>query len=248
METSSKIKFTFVALIFLAFIVGGYILMQKSYSFSFDLNENKKEDNVKKENIDIRLDKSKDYIYFGEVEKSVEELDIGYKHIYFNFEENTGLADILNGETDKEKETLVFDEALEDDEYSKLVSASYKSYLTYEYENYYSLIVNYYEFQKETLVSYKNSKTYVFDKNTGNILSNDELLNMYSLNISEVKNKVKTYIEDINLLDKNENLDADATVLGMENINLYINKLGKLTVTVLVKSDQKDYNEDIVLS
>lgn len=246
MEKGNGIKATLFVIFILAVIVGGYILMKQSEKKLDAKPQNNTEE--KSEIKDIRLDKTKDYVYFTNYEEKVHELDIIYKDINLNFKDLNNIAKLLNDESKELKETMVYDETNEDAPYDNLVSAKYKIYTTYSYDNYISIIVDYFSYHYETLVSYLYSKTYVFDKNTGSIVTNDDLLNKYNLTKDDVINKVKNHIADEDVLKNEEELDEEATVAQMTELSLFIDKIGRLSISVLVKSDQKDYNEIIILS
>lgn len=207
--------------------------------------ENTTENEVK----DIRKDKTKEYIYFSEVEHVVEELDIEYKNININFGDNDTIVNELNSESKKQKEALEYDATLGDDApYNKLVKAEYKKYEVYTYENYISLIVDYFEYTTENLISYSKTKTYVFNKDSGNLINSNELLNTYNLSENDMKDKIRDYIEAEDLLEEGQELDAEATVENLQEYPLFVDKIGRLSISILVKSDQKDYNEIIILS
>ena len=85
MEKHVGIKSTFFILILLTFIVGGFILMQKS---SQKLNEKTDNEVEEKEEVkDIRLDSTKEYIYYSDAEEIEHELDIIYKKVNLNFKD-----------------------------------------------------------------------------------------------------------------------------------------------------------------
>ena len=219
--------------------------MQKSKPIDNKTDNTKVEEKKTK---DIKLNKDKDYIYFDNSEMVLDELDIEYKDIFLNFSNNS-IQNTLNDETKKMKSSIKYTETKDDnDEYNNIESIEYKIYEYYVYENYISLLVNYYNFDRENVVSFVNSKTYLFNKEDGNTITNEELLKAYNLTIDNVKSKVKTYVEDKNHLSEEEKLDAEATVNSMSNYALFVDKIGRLSISVLVKSDQKDYNDIIILS
>lgn len=246
-NSNNKYKFAFFGLIVLVFIVGGFVLMQKSAELSDDKrSKNKVEE--KESEVDIRLDKEKDYIYFTDNDVVVGELDIAYMNVVTNFEDKQNIAKTLNDESKAFKEAITYDEEMENPAYDKLSFAEYKKYDLNVFEDYLSLIVHYYNYKPESLVSYEKSQVYVFDKNTGEIITDDTLLSKYGLTKDDVNSKIRTYVEGQDLVKEGETLDVDATVNANQDFNLYVNKLGKLCITIIVKSDQKDYNDTIVLN
>ena len=245
MEKGDSFKAWLFVIVLLIFIVGGFVMMKKSAS---KLNEEPSKNIEEKEEIkDIRLDSTKDYIYYTDSEEKVHELDIIFKNVNLNFNDANGIAKILNDETEQLKKTLTYDEEIADAPYNHLISAKYKVYNTYTFDNYISLVVDYYDYHYESLVSYLTTKTYVFDKITGNLLSNEKLLDAYELTKDDVINKVKTHIADEDIAKEEEDLDEVATVEAMTELSLFVDKIGRLSISVLVKSDQKDYNEIILL-
>lgn len=248
MENKNGGKIAFFIFIILLFIIGGYFLMINRDKF---LKNNKiiEENIIKNEEKDIRIDNTKDYIYFSNVEHVVEELDIDYYEIHFNFSGNDNLEKKINEETKKLKEENKFDEKDPLAVYNHLTFAKYNQFDIISYSNYLSLVEKIYTYDNTNLVSFIDSKTYVFDKKTGKLLSNEELLRLFNTNVEQVRGKVKTFIEDANLINEGEELDAVATVNNLKNnLALYVDKLGRLTISILVKSNQKDYNESVVLS
>lgn len=241
----NNIRFGIFFFIVIVIIVGGFILMKKSESYGKDGRKEHKEVETR----DIRIDKTKEHIYFEDGDVIAEDLGMEYKNIVFNFPGQEQLASKLNEETASLKETIKYDDTLENSLYNKLSSAQYKTYSVISVGNYLSLVVNYYHFNPNDLAVYEKTVTYVIDKNTGLIIEKSTLLNDFSLSEDDLKNKVKTYVDDQNVLRKDENLDSSATLSSLNNdYALYVDKLGKLVISVLVKSDQKDYNDVITLS
>lgn len=244
MEKGNKIK-ALLFLLFLVFIiVGGYIMMKKS---TFKIPIDNKVVELNKEQADIRIDTDKEYIYFTDVDHIHHELDIEYKTININFPDQNGIAKLLNDETVELKQSLTYDETIEEAVYNHLVSSKYKIYNIYNYDNYISLVVDYYEYHYETLVSYLSTKVYVFDKIDGHIITEEEILQKYNLTKEAIIEKVKNHLNDENI-GKEDILDVESTIEGLEPLNLYVDKIGRLSISILVKSEQNDYNEVIVLN
>ena len=237
-------KFIVFAIIVLIIIVGGFFLMQKSFPKE---NTTKVANKTSKKAKDIRIDKNKDYIYFENSETIAHDLDIEYKDVIFNFKNYESIQKQLNDETKEYKDALVIDEELEEADFDNVVKATYKTYEYYLYDNYISLVVNYYHFDREDLISYLDSDTYVFDKETGNRYTEDELLAKFNLTKEEVINKITNHITDQNLLT-DEELDADASIEAIDDYAIFVDRSGRLSISIVVKNDQKDYNEVIILS
>ena len=67
---------------------------------------------------DIRFDKTKDYIYYSDVNVVEGELDIEYKNININFEDKDGVAAIVNKENEEMSKSPVYDETNEEANYN----------------------------------------------------------------------------------------------------------------------------------
>ena len=239
MEKYNDVKFFLFFLVLLGFVVGGYILMHDSIRL---VEKESVPNNPKEETKDIRLDSTKDYIYFTDYNLVANELDIAYQTINLNFKDYDGVASNLNQESKNFNQNLIYD----DD--NNLISAEYMIYQVYSYDKYISLVVNYYTYDVEALISYKKSDTYIFNKYDGKQYSESELLNEFNLTKDDALEKIEVHIEDENIAKENEELDVVGTINNIGNMAIYVDKIGRLSISVLVKSDQKDYNEVIVLS
>ena len=247
MEEKNGFKIWLFIIFLLTVIVGGYFLMEK-YT---NKPANKKSDRVETTNKlkkDIRLDKSHDYIYFSDRETIIEELDLSYNKVNINFNDSNNIADKLNNRMEEIKKELTYDENDPSLVYKHLKFAHYPIYSIYEYDNYLSLICDYYTFNNEILMSYKNSSIYVFDKYTGKLYTAEELLSSFKLSSNDVKTKVKTFITDTDLINGEETLDADGSIELLSLDNLFVDKLGRLSISIIVKSSERDYNEIVTLS
>lgn len=239
MEKYNDVKFFLFFLVLLGFVVGGYILMHDSIRF---VEKESVPNNPKEEIKDIRLDSTKDYIYFTDYNLVANELDIAYQTINLNFKDYDGVASNLNQESKNFNQNLIYDDN------NNLISAEYMIYQVYSYDKYISLVVNYYTYDVEDLISYKKSDTYIFNKYDGKQYSESELLNEFNLTKDDALEKIEVHIEDENIAKENEELDVVGTINNIGNMAIYVDKIGRLSISVLVKSDQKDYNEVIVLS
>ena len=244
MENNSW-KFGIFGILVLIIMVGGFILMKQSFPQNNTTNIIKTVANKKDK--DIRLDKDKDYIYFENSETIAHDLDIEYKDVVINFNDKENIQGKLNDETKKYKSEVVYDNELEEADFDNVVSATYKTTEYYVFENYISLVVNYYTFDREELISFVDTDTYIFDKTTGNRISEDELLSKFNLTKNAVNEKIIDYVDGQNLLSEAE-LDLDATIEAIDDYALFVDRVGRLSISILVKSDQKDYNEVVVLS
>ena len=241
---TNQIKVYFFIFVILVFIFGGFYLMKKSEKHKNVVD--KKFTEVK--DTDIRLDKTKDYIYYSDVNVVEGELDIEYKNININFEDKEGVAAIVNKENEEMSKSPVYDETNEEANYNHLISAKFAKYEIIHYVDYITLVVNKYSFDYKTIITTLGSDVYVFDKTTGKLYNNDELLSKFSINKDDINEKVKTYLNDKNLVSEENKIDVEQTISNNTKYNLYVDKLGRLVISILVKAEKSDYNDIIVLS
>ena len=242
---NNKGKVIAFIILFCILVVGGYILTKVTEPQDNTVTTKKIQ---KKETKEIRIDNTKEYIYFENSETVIDELDIAYMDVVINFKTSSDIASELNSESKKFKSELKYDEQLEDAAYNKLAYAHYKKYDIYTYGEYISLVVNYYTYTPDALVQYETTKAYVFDKNTGDLLDKAELLKRFNLDEQSVKTLITNYVKDQDILKEDQILDAGLTVEGVDLDNLYVDKIGNFSISVLVKSDLKDYNDVIILN
>lgn len=240
---SNQIKVYIFIIIVLVFIFGGFYLMKKSESLKNEVNQTISEE----KDTDIRIDETKEYIYFTNLNVIESELDIEYKDIIINFEDKENIQNEINTENKEFSESVKYDESNEKAIYNHLVSAKFNKFDIFYYSNYISIVKNTYSFDYENLVTFIQSKAYVFDKKTGKLYNNDELLSIFNINKDDIKGVITTYLNDQNLITDNP-INVDETINNISNYELYVDKLGRLVVTILVKAEQSNYNDVIVLS
>lgn len=241
---TNQIKVYFFIFVIFIFIFGGFYLMKKSEKLKNVVD--KKVTEVK--DTDIRLDKTKDYIYYSDVNVVEGELDIEYKNININFEDKEGVATIVNKENEEMSKSPVYDETNEEANYNHLISAKFAKYEIIHYVDYITLVVNKYSFDYKTIITTLGSDVYVFDKTSGKLYNNDELLSKFSVNKDDIKGKIETYLNDKNLVSEENKIDVEQTISNNTKYNLYVDKLGRLVISILVKAEKSDYNDIIVLS
>lgn len=241
---TNQIKVYFFIFVIFVFIFGGFYLMKKSEKLKNVVD--KKVTEVK--DTDIRLDKTKDYIYYSDVNVVEGELDIEYKKININFEDKDGIAGIVNKENEEMSKSPVYDETNEEANYNHLISAKFAKYEIIHYADYITLVVNKYSFDYKTIITTLGSDVYVFDKTTGKLYNNDELLSKFSVNKDDINGKLETYLNDKNLVSEENKIDVEQTISNNTKYNLYVDKLGRLVISILVKAEKSDYNDIIVLS
>ena len=217
--------------------------MKKSESLKNEVNQTISEE----KDTDIRIDETKEYIYFTNLNVIESELDIEYKDIVINFEDKENIQNEINTENKEFSESVKYDESNEKAIYNHLVSAKFNKFDIFYYSNYISIVKNTYSFDYENLVTFIQSNAYVFDKKTGKLFNNDELLSIFNINKDDIKGVITTYLNDQNLITDNP-INVDETINNISNYELYVDNLGRLVVTILVKAEQSNYNDVIVLS
>ena len=242
----SKLGFSvfFVVIIFL--LVGGYIYT------NYTLKEDKKKIKETNDVINYKIDNDKDFIYFENEEIISEEAEITFKDVIINLNTQDVLNESLSKENKIFKENIKYisDQNILSDQIinynnDNLYALSFRNFSNYEYDKYISLVINYYNYTCFDSVTYDKSKSYVFNTSNGLLLTEEELLNIYDLNIENVKEKVREYLNSKqSVVDGVELIKIDDT-LNDFTYGLYINNYGKLCVSLLVKTTQVDYNENV---
>ncbi len=247
MESKNTFKIWFFIIILLTFIVGGYFLMKKYTSEDFISNNTVKNETTDNTSFnDIRLDASKDYIYFTDDDIISDGVDISYPKVVINFNDN-GISNELNQKMEEIKKELKYSGDVEDGDVSY---AHFPVYTLYAFENYLSLVCEYYTYSSSSeTMTFNAEKSYIFDKYTGELYTSGRLLSIFNLNVDKVKSKVKKFVSDADLVNgKEETLDVDSTLASISLDSLFIDKLGRLSIGIIVKSNENDYNDVVVLS
>lgn len=249
MDSSKNIGGVIVlGIIILTFVIGGYFLMDYMTKET-EVKEKKTEVN------DLRINTSKDYIYFENTEEIEEEI---YKEdVVLNFK---GLEDVNSAlynelETLSENQVLYTDQEVPEGIVCSLYSFSYREYTKTEYKDLVSVVISDYDYTCGTSAVPKGTKSYVIDITSGKILSNEELLNKFEITDDVINESVKKRLEDTQTLDEEEQvIDIDGTLENLKNSEygqekaLSISKNGKLVINFLVKSNKINYNDSIELN
>lgn len=260
---AGKIYAAVFALFLVIFAVGGYfgvVFLTKDNQSS----QSKQEESVSQEKeIDNRIDKDQDFIYFTNIEKKETEREIIYQDVVFNFDSNDAkeIEEKLNTEMSELKESflLISNQNLSEEEKEQIIyqdgdvyQASYQNYTRYFYQNYASLVTHLYGYDCFKGAKQENSKSYVFDTETGKLLSKSELLAIYGKTLNDLKDIIKERLEkEQKIVEEIPQIDITSTLNSLddeESYALYINKGGYLVADYLVKSVQEDYNDVIILN
>lgn len=245
-KTKNVIGVIFLIIILLLFSVGGYFAMKY-----FTTEKNEKVSETKKEvdnnnTVDLRVDKTKDFIYYDNIEDVIASEEIETMDVYFNLASQEELNTLLASEKEAMKKTIKYTKDVseipegvnENDE--GIYSLEYRDYQDYEYQNYLSLLIMDYNYDIVNGSIPLEIKSYVIDKNTGKRITGDELLKKYDVTMDDVKSKVREKVTGLQTL--NNDIDIEQTMNNFSTFALYINKFGNLEITFVVKSSENSYN------
>ena len=240
----SKLGFFFFFLIVFGLLIGGYFYM--------DYSLNKKDiPEEKEEIISYKIDDNKEYIYYINESTLSEGAEIYYKDVVINIKNQEVLTESLEKENKIYKNNITYltEEDLKNPEIitynnDNIKYLTFRDYKNYEFGKYISLLISDYNYSCYDGVTFNNSYAYVFDTKDGILLSENELLNMYNLNIDIIKEKVKKFLEEKQtIIDEVEVIKIDETLENLKLNSIYINEYGKLAISYLVKTSETDYNE-----
>ncbi len=249
MEENLKSKLGFITflLIIIALIGGGY------YYTHYKLNDNnKKEKNQTKEKEKIKIDEDKEYFYFTNEESISESAEIFYKDVVINLNTQLELTNTLEHENEVYKNNIKYiSKELENGnlvsrdlvkyDNDDLFSLMFRNYDTYESNKYASLVINDFNYSCLDFITFNKVKAYVFDLSNGKLLTEDDLLSKFNVNLGEIKNQIKKYLNTIQ--NEEGTIKIDETINELDNYALYINEYNKLCISYLVKTNEVDYNE-----
>lgn len=187
-------NFLIVILVLLVVGLGGYVIYDKV--LEKDNNETKNE--VKKDNNKgIKIDSDKEYVYDADYNADSKYNDLKVPYININTkdakEANKKIKELYNSYINE------FDKCLEQAP-SCQIEVGYEDYD--DNDNVISVVIEY-----EKLSNNVPDKTYLFynfDKKTGNLMSNEDLLKNMNLTMPEVKTKVVNDIKNYNTIDKDK--------------------------------------------
>ncbi len=246
MEDGFKSKFGFcLFIIFIIFlIVGGYFFTKKMINSDFTFN-NKDNDRV----INYKIDENKDYIYFINENTISKEANLVYKDVVINIKGEEKLTESLEAENKANKESVMYisKQGLPNLDgvynYDDIYALFQRNYEVFDFGGYVSLVIKDYSYSCFDLLTFKSSKSYVYDTLEGKRLSENDLLSKYNITLEEIKNKIREELNNSQIIEDGvEIIKIDETLNNFQNYSLYINDFGKLCITYLVKSMDKDYN------
>lgn len=211
----------------------------------------------------LKINENEDYIYYSNIDTVSTKHEITYANIFINIDSNyaKNIMRKLNNETNTLKNTLKYisNETLSEEELAKIIykednifMASYRKYSRYFYKNYASILVEDYDFSCYEGSNFKNSKSYTFNTKTGSLITYEELLASYNLNIIKIKEQIQNKLnKNQTFIDEVAQIDITSTLNNMDDSNnyaLFIDKSGFLNISYLVKSVAGDYNDVIIFN
>lgn len=243
--------------IILLFVVGGYFAMHY-----FTTHKNESKNTKKEEQIDLRVDKTKDYLYYASTEEIISSEEMHKTEVVFNFASLESLNKTLKEETEALFNTVKYEKDVElpttDNEGKEIIyhknsegiySINSRDYEDAKYGDYVSLVVMDYAYDIVKEYTTLAVKAYVVDINTGKIINDEELMKKYDITIDTIKAKVKERLTNLQTLGEEQVIiDIEGTINDITTKALSINKNGKLTLTFIVKSNQNTYNDSIELN
>lgn len=258
MESKNTVGAIALAVVLLLFIVGGYVAMRYFTEDNFGSGILPK----KNEKIDIREDKSKDYLYFTNGEEFLEEEEIHREDAVFNFKSLHDLNDTLHSElTDMYKVTMVSDAAIpEGTEYRHnekgYYSFTFREYGNTEFDKYVSLVVLDYNYDAINGSVINKLKSYVVDVNTGSLISIEDLLNDFKVTEDDIVKAIEKRLDDTQVMEEESSvINKEGTLESIKNSTyesgvkgLSVSKNGKLTINFIVKSNKINYNDSVEIN
>lgn len=250
--------YALIFIIFLGLLVGGGFFLTKNLTKDKPKKSMPISENSVKEEVNLKLLKDEDYVYFTNEEVISIKNEITFKNIAININSNearlvetklNNRSEELHGTFKKISESLLTPEEKDAIVYNEedVYSVNYVKYGTYTYKDYASILVEDYEYDCINGKKQVGAMSYVFDITTGKLLSKADLLAKYGMTLETLKEKVNSELAKETLTT----IDVDGTLSLLEDTEkyaLYINKSGHLVLNYLVKNAETYYNDVIVLN
>lgn len=274
MMNKNKLGFSCFLLLLAIIIIGGFFLTKYMTNNKF-VSKSNDSINVVEESIDNRIDKTKDYIYITDEKRLIS--DITSSVININLPSGLSIQDKLNEANDNKivyldeleveennedgdvenTDDAISDENNEDNENSVndevlytndegIYSLSYVDYSIIEIDSYVTLIVKAYDYNIVSLASAVKIEVYTFDKNLDKLVEESEILKLYDTSINDIIDKIEEKLTALNVYDDSNLLEE--TINDFSNYGIYINRVGELEITYVVKSTNGDYYDKLVIS
>lgn len=241
----------FLFLIILTFVIGGFFSM-KYFSEKAD---KPKRDEKQEEKLDLRIDKTKDYVYYTNGKEVLGREEIHKEDAVLNFSTLEKLNETLHNENEALFQELKYTKDVENvsqDAESNdegIYSLKYREYEDAKYADYISLVVKDYYYDIVDGTKAIDLKSYVVDLETGKLYSEKELLNTFSITEEIIKNSVKKRLEDTQTLAGEEFvIDVDGTLNNLDKRAIFVNGKGKIEIYFIVKCNQASYNDSVEIN
>ena len=253
-NTKNTIGAIFLGIIILAFIIGGFFAMKYLTNPKNIKKEEKTNEELKTE---LRINTSKDYIYFDNTKEIIGEI---YKEdVVLNFKGLEQINETLHNEVENLSNNIVKTDNQEIPEgvtcENDLYSFSYRDYENTQYQKYSSVVIRDYDYNCINGSLPRNLKSFVIDNTSGKIITNEELLSTFNITEDSIIEQVKKRLEDTQILDEDiQVIDIEGTINDFNNTTynnlkaLSISKNGKLKINFIVKSNKINYNDSIELN
>ena len=223
----------FILIVFVLLLGGNYLIRNKAQKPTTKI-------------IDIRMDSSKDYVYFTDSKTVSEELDLVYNTIHLNIDSKDAkeLENLLNEEMAKAQKSIkTLDEVVIDkkdivyelDDDNKIYEADYLKYDILESDNYITVGTIKGHINITSDEDNNTLKYYTFSKKDGHIMSLDEIKSAGKITNNSIEKAKENYLKD----------KEDTTIKTYE---LYIDKYGNTIMNLLVNSGDITYNDTVKIN
>ena len=223
----------FILIVFVLLLGGNYLIRNKGQKPTTKI-------------IDIRMDSSKDYVYFTDSKTVSEDLDLVYNTIHLNIDSKDAkeLENLLNEEMAKAQKSIkTLDEVVIDkkdivyelDDDNKIYEADYLKYDILESDNYITVGTIKGHINITSDEDNNTLKYYTFSKKDGHIMSLDEIKSAGKITNNSIEKAKENYLKD----------KEDTTIKTYE---LYIDKYGNTIMNLLVNSGDISYNDTVKIN
>ena len=223
----------FILIVFVLLLGGNYLIRNKGQKPTTKI-------------IDIRMDSSKDYVYFTDSKTVSEDLDLVYNTIHLNIDSKDAkeLENLLNEEMAKAQKSIkTLDEVVIDkkdivyelDDDNKIYEADYLKYDILESDNYITVGTIKGHINITSDEDNNTLKYYTFSKKDGHIMSLDEIKSVGKITNDSIEKAKENYLKD----------KEDTTIKTYE---LYIDKYGNTIMNLLVNGGDITYNDTVKIN
>ena len=257
-NTKNTVGLIFFIIIILLFTVGGYFFMR--YMLNDFENKSNGEEAIT-EIKEIRIDATKDYIYYENATDLLHEEHIEKRDVVINIKGFESINETLREElASYDSEQVTLDEVTLSDgvtctNEANLYSFPYREYEDTVFGDYISLVINDFTYNCVNGSEIENIKGYIINKENGNVYTNEELLTIFEVTDEEIRTLVEKRLHDTQVLDGDtEVIDVDGTINNVVNgeygvtKTLSISKTGELELNFIVISNRINYNDTITIS